>query len=474
MSRFLWDDWSQYLFFLISLILSAVFFFRILFIEHETEKIPHISILTLWLTFFLISAFVSPYKELSRLNIIHLWNTLSVFWIISSASSEIKIFLQKILCVAVSVFSIFYILSNLGFSSAISEFTEFFLNVNVAGSFIILGLFSGLNLFYVRKESILLSSITVLICSAAFFYTRSVAGLCGIFFGISYLIFKRKNDLNKKLIIGILILAVLIMIFFLSHWLKSSFDDRIRWWRTASQILLNHPWWGSGPGTFGKIAFWYQDAGLKSPYAHSFPLQTACETGLPAAIFLFLFLIKTLINQNGNLLTVGLIAVLFQNNFDFSLNISGIFILFWILLALSKPSQKIKPNFPLKNPVLIYGGFLLLLTVSGWRWGVRPLIAFDYSLNAQNAYDKMDFNLAEQFLKKSIRWDTLPSKYYSGLSMILSYRYEKEKRKEFLNEAILFQKEALKREPDFLPYQLRMNQLIKIKTLKMSEFKNTL
>ena len=71
-------------------------------------------------------------------------------------------------------------------------------------------------------------------------------------------------------------------------------DNRLEYWRQAIEAIKERPLFGSGPRTFYLLSRRLQSAPNSwSWFAHSFPLQTAAETGL-VGLSIFLFLICVL------------------------------------------------------------------------------------------------------------------------------------------------------------------------------------
>lgn len=67
--------------------------------------------------------------------------------------------------------------------------------------------------------------------------------------------------------------------------------QRLRIWKASARVLIDHPWWGTGPGQFSSGAAPYQFADGDGPLdhdrgfgiTHSDLLRVPCEFGLPAA-----------------------------------------------------------------------------------------------------------------------------------------------------------------------------------------------
>lgn len=271
------------------------------------------------------------------------------------------------------------------------------------------------------------------------------------------------------ILLGLILLGISILFF--SEYGKNSLYDRLRWWSVSARILINHPFFGNGPGSFDKIAPYFYDSGLKSVYAHNYFLQIASELGILATLSLCYFFFTQMRRSNNQILIAGLTAVLFQNLFDFSMNIPGFFLIFCFVLAIAshtndtilKPEPSLKETISRRNGRLLFvcALNLLLFVFAGWKWGVKPLMAFQESLRAQEFFKERDWNSTEKHLRKSIAWDKLPAKYYSDLSMVLTTRYQVgEKDPSLIHEAILLQKESLSREPLSKDYKNQMKFLL--------------
>lgn len=428
---------------------------------------------------YTLSALRSPFKELARNQSLVLFCALSLFWIGKNLAEESQIILQKTIALASTLFSFFYILSQtVPFSTMEKEGVEFYLNANLVCSFTILGLFVTIN--SIRSKSLLIVAMTFNLI--AFYFTQSLGGLLGVIAALFYMACKEefpirgkiKMDRKLKFILVPLIFFAILTIFH-SHWSLRSFTDRSRWWWASVQMLLQAPFWGAGPAAFEKVAPYYFDPGLKSLYAHSYLLQTASEVGLPAACSLFYFFFNRIKSASRHFLSAALLAVLTQNLFDFSMHVPGIFLLFWIIMAFALkdegPQETTSLSEQASAPALNRFSAFLAFTFTaiaacflGWRYGIKPLFAFQESLRAQVAFDKMDLESAEKHLRRSIYWDDLPAKYYSDCSLILTARYRRDPEDHgLIQAAVKMQKEALRREPLSLQYRTRLNELLRLK-----------
>lgn len=128
---------------------------------------------------------------------------------------------------------------------------------------------------------------------------------------------------------------------------------RLHYWKAATAITLDHPWLGTGPGTFA-IAF----AERKPPdvemarLAHNDYLEQASDSGIPAALCYLAFIVSCLwhghqsVRQTGDpirlFLWLGLLGWSLHSFLEFNLYIPALswpaFLLFgWIVNSPSQP-----------------------------------------------------------------------------------------------------------------------------------------
>lgn len=384
---------------------------------------------------------LSPVKESARIQSLLLFNALSSFYFTANLSEHSKMVLKSLFCLGSALFSLFFVLSQLFPDSFPSQLvSEFFINQNVAGSFSLLALFVSINCYQEQQRGFLL--FPILLNGLSFLYARSFGCWVAASAGLIYLY--RTNKARVLIAAGGGILLLLFYGIFHSNWLA----HRLSWWAAGFQILARSPFFGSGPGTFAKLSNSFMKPGMKSSYAHSFYLQTASEWGVPAALIFFLYLLLKIKTVPKNFVSAGLVALLFQNLYDYSMNLPGFFICFWILLGIGSEKQR-ESDPQLKLFPQTYGFLILvLLLFAGWRFGIRPLLSFSATLEAQTAFERNNLKEAENYLRKAIAWDPLPSKTWSDLSKLLWNQYQMNKEnRSLLEEALFFQKEASKRDP---------------------------
>ena len=393
-----------------------------------------------------------------------------LFWILNKTSGYSKESVKITLCLAATIFSLLFLKEKIsGNASSAKDAAEFFLNHNLVASFSILGFFASLSLY---ERSKLFSLVTASLELAAFCLTGSLAGFWGVMAGALYIFFPGKlpfltefkeniNGRGRKKIIFFALTAMvaggLFAVF--SQWPTASFTDRMRWWRSALEMTANSPVLGGGPGSFERTSVFYNTAGLRSLYAHSFPLQAAGEWGIFAASALFVFVFGKTRRSRDRFLTAGAVAVFFLNLFDFSLNVPGFFLLFFITLVCAAEPGEERPVKGGMAAVL----YCFILTAAFYPclyWGIKPLIACGKSMDAQTAFEDRDWGSAENCLKGSVRWDGIPANYYSGIARMLFLRSRETGNSAFLRESVKWQKEALSREPLSAIYLYQMKQLL--------------
>jgi hypothetical protein len=112
-----------------------------------------------------------------------------------------------------------------------------------------------------------------------------------------------------------------------------SVGERLIWWGSALRIIAHYPFFGSGPGTFEFVYPAFKTAGQSSLYAHNYYLQMCSDIGIPAAILLFVFIMRRVFNKTPTPIKVALLASLIQNIGDFNLLVPANGLLFWTLLG---------------------------------------------------------------------------------------------------------------------------------------------
>jgi O-antigen ligase len=215
--------------------------------------------------------------------------------------------------------------------------------------------------------SLIINFVMFFICLAALFMTSSRAGVLTsliILLVSIFLFFRRDLPRGKVFFIGLIAVAVIgvvvleIMGGHLARRLESGgMPDRHLAYYSTLRIIADHPWFGTGLGTFLWAFPAYRDPGISLSgiwdLAHSTPLELAAELGIPFSAMIVLawaaalfFLARTLRGSRRNsaiplaALTVSVIALL-HSSVDFSLQITG-----YAIVALALVGIGLAQSFP--------------------------------------------------------------------------------------------------------------------------------
>jgi len=224
-----------------------------------------------------------------------------------------------------------------------------------------------------QSGPILLPTMMLLLCVAAMLMTNSRAGIVISLMTLvlAFTLFFRR-DLSSRtaiattLVVGAMIVLVLLQI--LGGNVSGRFDvqglsdeGRLDVYRSTLRMIADHPWFGTGLGTFVWSFPAYRSANISVwgvwDRAHSTPLELASDLGLPLAgliVFAWLIVLCVLvrgvwIRQRDLIVPVAALAVaivgLIHSMIDFSLQISGYSVVVFALagagLAQSFPSINI-------------------------------------------------------------------------------------------------------------------------------------
>ncbi len=409
-------------------------------------KLPLFLIL-FWL-FFAISASQSPFKELSRAQVLLFLNASIFFIIVKGLPEESRFSLKKILCVVLTLFLLFYVPATF-METMSSTKDQLFLKPNFVSSIALVTLFLGKDLYSKIKP---LSVVAILMATLALFLSKSLAATLGLIFSLVWMgRGKFRNLLPKtKGSWAIVLLLLLLLMICLNSWRVKSFDHRMGWWSMAAKSVQQHPFLGSGPGSFEKISMgWYKEGELRTPFVHNFPLQMASECGILTPLFLTLFILRGILKSDKSSMGGALLALFIQNLFDYPLNIAGLLLILFILLALAEKPQPISlKKEELKKRIIIFVLLSLCILGSVWRFSIRSLLAFQKTLQAQEDFKNGNRSSAELNLRKAMAWDKLALDPILNLSELLRARGEEK-------EVDSLDKKALMIDPTSLKYRTR-------------------
>jgi hypothetical protein len=154
---------------------------------------------------------------------------------------------------------------------------------------------------------------------------------------------------------------------------------RADYWRGAVAIGLDHPWRGTGPGTFGSIYPLYKGAGSdeEPQSAHNSYLQMWCDSGVLAAVVFGALWVAGVWRRPGDLwqmaATAGLAGFVVHQGLDFDLYVPGVAVPAFLLLGVGRdrseePARK-------RSPVGLMSVALAVAAWSGWQLATHGLTA---------------------------------------------------------------------------------------------------
>jgi O-antigen ligase len=210
------------------------------------------------------------------------------------------------------------------------------------------------------ERAILLRFCMFFVCLAALFATASRAGvvLSLAVMGLAFVVYFRRDLPRDRKILPLMalgLLAVVLLFQVMGGTISSRFQSgvgdqaRLTVARSILQIIADHPWFGTGLGTFAWSFPPYRSASIPIvgvwDRAHSTPLELASEVGIPLAALVacgwlvaFAVLVRRVAGTRRGVaaplaaLFVSLIAVL-HSAVDFSLQITGYAIVVFALLG---------------------------------------------------------------------------------------------------------------------------------------------
>ncbi|MFZ5844955.1 MAG: O-antigen ligase family protein, partial [Patescibacteria group bacterium] len=148
-------------------------------------------------------------------------------------------------------------------------------------------------------------------------------------------------------------------------------NERLEYWRQATQAISERPLFGSGPGTFYLLSRRLHALPVSYAwYAHSYPLQTLAELGvigaLPVLALLLLAVFQARKVAGGHPLFAGLVLTLGYSLIEFNLDFLVIWLLFWgtcgLLLGKSTTSTPRATNGLVFEKVVAATVLLLVIT----------------------------------------------------------------------------------------------------------------
>lgn len=263
------------------------------------------------------------------------------------------------------------------------------ISMTIASAFLVEPLMNIFSLVFFLFFPLLLLTALLLSVSKGSFISLFIVMI------ISSIIFFYKKEYLKYIVIALIVLLVLgIMTYYLiekkAGWtaILQTINVRLEYWKATSNIIMDWPIWGTGPGTFGNIYGKYKLAQAEETrMAHNNYLQIGAETGIPGGIIYLLMWIflsvqsliiirkawspfsaqrqsvlskgldpkyKSLLFQSNNSgnrqimlfisigLWMGIVCFMIHSFFDFDLYIPGVALIVWFFAGLI---QNIIGNF---------------------------------------------------------------------------------------------------------------------------------
>ncbi len=169
-------------------------------------------------------------------------------------------------------------------------------------------------------------------------WTRSAGAWVGLAAGLW--IVRRRSSAWRALVAGAGAVALALVCV---KWGSHDIFSRWHWWSAAARMAWERPLFGFGPGTFAYVCAAYVNAArpLGSLYAHQHYLETAAEQGLPfLAAWLGAIVLLSWRGDDSGFKRAGIIAVLVQSLWDYSLSIPAVFWLFCYCLGSMAPAGR--------------------------------------------------------------------------------------------------------------------------------------
>jgi O-antigen ligase len=123
-------------------------------------------------------------------------------------------------------------------------------------------------------------------------FAATIAGVMALFFLMLRERLKTRRQLGRAVLVGVAIAALIglvaggSMIRKISYFQRADSADRLIIWEASVDAIRASPWWGWGLGSFADIYAVYQPKQIIQPNdkAHSTPLETVVELGIPGAV----------------------------------------------------------------------------------------------------------------------------------------------------------------------------------------------
>jgi O-antigen ligase len=246
--------------------------------------------------------------------------------------------------------------------------------------------------------------------AAALFLTGSRGGMLALAAGLLWLLLRSWRSLRpaeRRLSVVVIVVALTLVGWRMAGRLQE--DDPFRYqrakiWKATAGMVMEEPWWGTGPGQFGLAASSHQFADGNGPLQydrsfripHSDLLRAPAEFGIPAALALFAAVVLAVLEISRRRFAeagpqAALIAVGFQALVDDPSHWPAVYLLTAVLLGrlLSRPAAP-SPALPKAALAGLVAVLLLVFAVGDVAPTASHLRAVElpaYDLTAEQGMD---------------------------------------------------------------------------------------
>ncbi len=341
-----------------------------LFLKQVREKILSKDLTTLFFVFFLIFASLSTYFSADKeRSLISLGLYFSYFVIFTSIGQVFKNFSERKLLIGALVALPAVLSAVFAQNSLVNHYVNravegvsfrwFYFGHGHLSALLILAI--PLTVFFLqsakRGSKKLLPGLALGFLGLVLILTRSRASIFSLAISCSLLLlFWKKWPYKKKIALTLAVIAGAVLLAGavsspaagVKKYFNFQKDARVVYWQAAVNNFLSHPFTGTGPDTFRYVAFPATNPPvLKSFYTHNFFIQMLTDTGVFGFLTSLLLIgsvlkrgFMTVSEKAGSeklfylLLTIGLLASIFNNMVDFDWQLPSVFFAFWLLAGL--------------------------------------------------------------------------------------------------------------------------------------------
>ncbi|MDI6642007.1 MAG: O-antigen ligase family protein, partial [Elusimicrobiota bacterium] len=281
-----------------------------------------------------------------------------------------------------------------------------------------------------------LTCLLSVICVVCLLLTKSIGAICSLLCAFSIV----KLGLRR----GILLVAILLTATLLIKFSDHDLINRYFWWESTLQIAKDNSIFGTGVGTYEYVYPKYKISTLSTMFAHNYFLQLLSEIGIIGLVIFVIFIFLAVSNIQNPYYKISILAILFQNLFDYSLYIPANAILFWCILSLGKEKNPltidVTENITKKLKNVIY----ILLLVIYANSVFKVYLSTRYYNAGKNFLEKNSTEKALKYFKKAIAVKSNMWLVYPEIAKINLIKSSKSNYKSYLYEAQIYLEETKK------------------------------